>query len=63
MTEQEQIDEQRARAEQLRQQIERLTGKGDGAEPASPSTDPLNPRDFIAKKMRELRRKEHKTGE
>ena len=63
MIEPDQIREQRARAERLREQIARLTGKGGGAEPTSPSPDPPSARDFIEEKMRELRRQEHKGGE
>jgi hypothetical protein len=63
MIEPDQIREQRARAERLREQIARLTGKGGGAEPTSPSSDPPSARDFIEEKMRELRRQEHKGGE
>jgi len=63
MREPDQIRQQRARAEQLREQIARLTRKDGGAEPKSPSSDPPSARDFIEEKMRELRRREHKDGE
>jgi len=63
MSEQDKIDEQRARAERIREQIARLTGKGGKAEPASPNSDPPSARDFIEEKMRELRKREHKDNE
>lgn len=53
-------DESAARAARLREEIERLTRKGDkspqesGASNAEDSQRPLTPRDYIQERMREL---------
>jgi hypothetical protein len=49
-------DEQKARANQLREQIAKLKGGGKGPAPAKPS----NPKEFIEQQMEERAKKQSK---